>query len=545
MNSGISQTATLPRLIVDAPCGSVSGVWDEQAGLGHFFGIPYAEPPIGALRFKPTVPKRRWTATFDASRFGPASAQVFDRLEGGIEEFEDEPKDGAVWSVGSEDSLTLNVWTPAADDGRRPVLVWIHGGANYLESSRQPIYHGDQLAQRGDVVFVSLNYRLGIFGFFDVSVLGGEAYRGSHSNGLSDQLMAVQWVKDNIAAFGGDPGNITLMGESAGSMDISWLLASGGLKDLVKRVVMMSNVAGPVGFGRDRERARHSEAEGQHIARAFLERIGFSSISALLTASTEQILARIAEKANWSDILFDLDSIFYPCTGPGFAARDPFDAVRAGAAAGIDVMIGWTNYEMGLWLQWDDTLDRHPPVWAAERIGYFPDSHRKELAARYTEWFAHDREGTEGMHLIGDGHSVMPIIWFAEEQTKHNPNLWMYRFDWQVDERRRAMHAADLCFLFGHQETPAAQSQIGAPRNDADRTDRARLADAMMASVLAFARDGDPNTHRNPDLPHWPRYDTAQRGVMSFDIGCSILQDPGAERRRWWTETVYRPVMGD
>ena len=181
---------TLPRLVVDAPCGSLSGLWDEQAGLGRFLGIPYAEPPVGDLRFKPTVPKRRWPGTLDASRFGPASAQVFDRLEGGIEEFEDEPKDGAAWSVGSEDSLTLNVWTPAADDGRRSVLVWIHGGANYLESSRQPIYHGDRLAQRGDVVFVSLNYRLGIFGFLDLSVLGGEAYRGSHSNGLRDQLTA-------------------------------------------------------------------------------------------------------------------------------------------------------------------------------------------------------------------------------------------------------------------------------------------------------------------------------------------------------------------
>jgi len=244
-------------------------------------------------------------------------------------------------------------------------------------------------------------------------------------------------------------------------------------------------------------------------------------------------------------ILFDLDSLFFPCTSADFAPHNPFDAARARAGAGIDVMIGDTDYELGLWLQWDDQLDRHPPSWAAGRIGYFPDRNREELAARYAEWFAHDREGTEGMHLLGDGHSAMPIAWFTEELLRHNPNAWVYRFDWQVDERRRAMHAADLCFLFGHPEIPASQAQIGAARDAADRASRTRLAEAMMDAVLAFARAGDPNAHRNPGLPHWPRYDATRRQMMRFDTDCSILLDPGAERRRWWTETVYRPVMGD
>lgn len=544
-SQGASASNQLPRIVVDAPCGAISGTWDEQSGLGCFLGIPYAEPPIGALRFKPTVAKRPWTGTLDASRFGPASAQVFDAHEGGIEDFVDEPAGGPDWCVGSEDSLTLNVWTPAADEAKRPVLVWIHGGANYLESSRMPIYHGHRLAQRGDVVFVSLNYRLGIFGFFDMSVLGGEAYRGSHSNGLRDQLTAVRWVKDNIAAFGGDPENITLTGESAGSMDISWLLASGQIDALVKRVVMMSNVAGPAGFGDDGVRARHSEVEGQRIANAFLKRINVESMSTMLALSTEEILGRIAESADWSNILFDLDSIFYPCVSADFARLDPFRAARAGKAAGIDVIIGYTNYEMGLWLQWDDQLDQRPCRWTAERLPYFPDRHREELVARYADWFAQDKPGAHGMHLLGDGMFMMPVTWFAEERSRHNRNVWMYRFDWQVDDRQRAMHAADLCFLFGHQETPAATSLIGHAKDQADHAGRTRLAEAMMDAVLAFARHGDPNTHSNSSLPLWPRYTMDQRTVMSFDATCRILNDPGSSRRRLWTEKVYAPLMGE
>src|SRR5581483_6713053 len=170
------------RIVVQSICGEIAGIRNEDSGQSVFLGIPYAEPPVGSLRFKPTRPKQPWTGMLDASRFGHASAQPFDVREGGVEDFIDDPNAVDGRCIGSEDCLTLNVWTPAVDGTRRPVLVWIHGGANYLESSRLPLYHGDRLVARGNVVFVSLNYRLGIFGFCDVSVLGGDGYRGSHSN---------------------------------------------------------------------------------------------------------------------------------------------------------------------------------------------------------------------------------------------------------------------------------------------------------------------------------------------------------------------------
>ena len=241
------------RPVVVTATGSVAGLRDEESGQCLFLGIPYAEPPLGDLRFRATVPKKPWQGVLDAGRFGAAGPQMFDPTEGSYREFTgaDKPESGRTDWLGSEDNLTLNVWTPEIRGQKRPVLVWIHGGANWLESSRLATYHGDRLVARGDVVFVSINYRLGIFGWLDVSGLGGEAYNGSHSNGLRDQLTALRWIRQNIAAFGGDPGNIAVMGESAGSIDLSWLLANGLLEGIARRVILMSGIAGLVGLSGD------------------------------------------------------------------------------------------------------------------------------------------------------------------------------------------------------------------------------------------------------------------------------------------------------
>ncbi len=217
------------RPVVDCPAGRLRGRHVE--GVDRFAGIPYAHPPLGARRFAPAEPLAGWEGELDAADFGPASAQIFDPNEGSLDEFgEAGPAKG--W-VGSEDSLTLNIWRPSGTTGGLPVLIWVHGGANWLGSSRFATYHGTRLAKEGAVV-VSLNYRLGIFGFLDLSPIGGPP--DAHSHGLTDQLAAIEWVVANIAAFGGDPANITLMGNSAGAMNVSWHLASGRLPEGVRRV---------------------------------------------------------------------------------------------------------------------------------------------------------------------------------------------------------------------------------------------------------------------------------------------------------------------
>ena len=293
-------------MIVETSSGRVRGRTDAD-GLCCFLGIPYAEPPVGALRFRAPVPVAPWQDIRDASAFGAASAQVFDPLEARIEDLGGEPSETQPVWVGSEDSLTLNIWSPGTDDARRPVIIYIHGGANWLESSRVPVYHGDRFAARGDIVFASLNYRLGFFGFLDIGVLD-PAYAGSHINGLRDQALALRWLKDNIAAFGGDPDNITVMGESAGSVDTSWLLASGALDGIARRAVLMSGVNTVSAVPR---RQADDGSESGRLARELLYRSGIGSIDQLLALSTEEVLARHAELLGDYHML-SIDSWFYP-----------------------------------------------------------------------------------------------------------------------------------------------------------------------------------------------------------------------------------------
>lgn len=535
---GRQDQGSLP--VVTTSAGSIAGVREEGVRLCKFLGIPYAEPPLGELRFKPPMPKKPWAGTLDASRFGPAGPQVFDPTEGNWFEFTGEKGGvGGNW-VGSEDNLVLNIWTPAPDESRRPVVVWVHGGANWLESSRLATYHGDRLAARGDVVFVSINYRLGVFGWLDISVLGGNAYEGSHSNGLRDQMLALRWIRDNIAAFGGDPENITVMGESAGSIDLSWLLANGQLDGIARRVVLMSGIAGLPGLSGDL-RTGFTPAWAQQQARDFLGLMGVSSLPELLTLTTGQIMERVVAINRDHDTLLLMDSQFWPRTLPDFAPADPF---RAGGGGDIDVMIGYTAYEMGLWLTWDETLDKHPSSWAAGKIRDFDPALQGKAVALYDSCFSSDTPGSRGMHMMGDSIFVMPSLWFADQRARSGGNVWMYQFDWQTDPRRRALHAADQTFLFDKHETDAGRHLLGMPEDEENRAARAALTAAMQDAVLAFARHGDPNRHKNRNLPEWPRYGEQERAVMSFDLKCRITKDPAKDRRVWWYEHIYGPLFG-
>ncbi len=521
------------RVPVDCPAGAVLGMAED--GLHVFRGIPYAAPPVGALRFQPAAPPSRWSGLLDTEAFGSASAQVFDPLEGAWEAF-GETGAARAW-LGSEDCLTLNIWTPVARPMHpRPVIVYIHGGANWLESSRLPVYSGEAFA-RGGAVFVSFNYRLGVFGFLDLTPIGGPP--GAHSNGLTDQAMALAWVEANIAAFGGDPGNVTLIGESAGSMDIGWLLAGGLLPKGVRRLMLMSGVASVVGLGRDGAASAHTEVEGARRAAAFLGELGYTHFEQLAAAPTAEILTRHAALIAPERILFDQDTLFYPRVG-ALCPRDPFEAARDGAAADLDIIIGFTAYEMGLWLAWDDDLDRRPPGWAAARMPHLPAAARAELTARYRAWFPNEADGVLGMHLLGDAMFAMPSLWLADLIADGGANVFAYRFDWQADPRRGALHAADQTFLFGRHAHPSGEALIGAERGLSDAHERDEIARVMLEAVLAFAQGGDPST----SPLGWPRYDTTRRTMMLFDAAPRIAADPIAQRRRWWTANVLPRALG-
>ena len=503
------------RPVVDCPAGRTIGATEN--GLRVFRGLPYARPPTGERRFRPAEPLDRWGAPRDAARFGPASAQVYDPLEADWTDLDGRPRPPRAWA-GDEDSLTLNLWTPAAP-GPHPVIVYIHGGANWLESARLPAYDGAAFA-RADCVFVSFNYRLGVFGFLDLTPIGGP--RGAHRHGLTDQAAALAWVSANIAAFGGDPGNMTVVGESAGSMDIGWLLAAGLLPAGVRRLMLMSGAASVVGLGWDGTASAHGEAEGARRAATFLAELGYATFEALAAAPTREILTRHAALATSERVLFEEDTRFYPRTG-ALAFRDPFAAARAGAAAGLDVIVGFTAYEMGLWLAWDDHLDRRPPEWAAQTMPHLPAPARAALPDLYRAWFPHEAEGALGMHLLGDAMFAMPSLWMADCLVAGGARVFAYRFDHAPEQRRRAAHALDQAALFG--------TGLAVP---------CALHRTMLDAVTAFARTGDPST---PALA-WPRYTAPERATMLFDTVSRIAVDPLSGRRAWWTANVLPTDLG-
>lgn len=525
--------------------GPVRGRLDPESGVASFLGIPYAASPVGPRRFRPPQPLLPRRYPHDASTFGPAAAQLFDPHEALIGEYYDGaiPQPAPLW-VGSEDCLTLNVWTqhpiPARAGALRPMIVWVHGGANWLESSRLSVYHGTPLAQGGDVVFVSLNYRLGVFGFLDVSVLGGEPYRGSHSLGLLDQLAAIEWIYANAAAFGGDPGNITLMGESAGSMDISWLLSSGRLPAGVRRAILMSGVAGLPGRAQYRDYCFYDEAEGRRQARELLELLSFKEMDELLRSSTDCILGRLADARPSRDMLFFWDSLFYPRIDGEFLKQTPFDWFRSGAGAEYPLLIGSTAHEMGLWLLWDPQLDQRSAQELALRLPGLSASQARALGMEYDQNPSATGDAP-GMELLGDGLMVMPGIDVADALAHSGGQAWVYQFAWSLpDNRMKAAHAADVGFFLGTHRSAGAQLLIGPERDGRDRGERDDLSAGLRECVSRFAKTGVPGPLRvGMHGCEWPAYDPIRGEVLRIDLRPSLLRNPYGARRERWMRHVY------
>jgi para-nitrobenzyl esterase len=353
-------------------------------------------------------------------------------------------------------------------------------------------------------------------------------------------LAAIRWVAANIEAFGGDPANMTLMGNSAGAMDASWLLASGRLPTGIRRLVLSSGVASAAGLGRGDAGSAHDPAEGRRRAASFLVALGFKTYEDLWSASTDEILARQAALIPPAEGLPEGDRLFYACTG-SFSPRDPFDAAAAGMARGLDVMIGFTAFEMGLWLLWDEMFDARSPEWAARtQLPHVPDSLRDALPDLYRRWLPDESEGRLAMHMVGDAVFAMPAIFLADLLSRNGANVFLYRFDWQVDARFGAAHAFDLPFLFGLQGTASAEQLIGPARDAKDRDARKVLSDMFGKALHGFATNGRPEIAGQK----WQRYETDRRMTALLDATPRQVPDPLADRRSWWTSHVLPRALG-
>ncbi len=501
--------------IVDTRKGRVKGVRTDD--LRVFKGIPYAAPPLGELRWLPPQPLPAWDGVRAARDVGPASHQnpvILDALSAFDVE---EPQ--------SEDCLYLNVWTPGADDARRPVLVWIHGGAFVIGSGAQSIYDGSSLARRGDSVVVTINYRLGALGFMNLKEITGGRIPATGNEGLLDQVAALEWVRDNIAAFGGDPGNVTIFGESAGGMSVGSLLALPSAEGLFHKAIPQSGAC----------ETAHTLERAVHVAERTLQELGIdrNDVDALRAASPAELLKVQESLSTIAAADPEIGGMPYqPVVDGTVQPALAIERVRAGSARGVALLVGSILEEWKLFGSLDPEVANLDDAGLLKRISANVDPARADTLI---EDYRKIRE-TRGlpakpadlfMALETDRVFRIPSIELAEAQREHDPRVYSYLFTWKspaMGGMLGACHALELGFVFGTIDSANARDFSGhGPEADA-------LADSIQDAWLAFARSGDPSCDA---LGTWPVYGEA-RETMILSGQSGVETTPNDEERRAW-----------
>jgi para-nitrobenzyl esterase len=504
--------------IVKTKSGKVEGVY--QDGLYAFKGIPYAAPPVGELRWQPPRPPASWEGVRDAGEFGTIAPQT--PMVGPMIPVAPEPQ--------AEDCLFLNVFTPALD-GRRPVMVWIHGGAFTIGSGSDAMYRDTNLTARFDGVLVTINYRLGMLGFLRLKDVTGGAVPATGNEGLLDQIAALEWVRDNIAAFGGDPGNVTVFGESAGAMSIACLMAMPPAHGLFHKAILESGAGGTV-LTRD---------EANATAARFLEVAGINGgdAAALRALTPAQLLA--AEDELKQLLTRPGEGVVATVTVPvvdGEVIPDvPNQVARRGQAAAIPVLIGTNRNEWSLFgIMRPDAKDLDRDGMLKVMAMLLPEVDVSGLAAAYEASRRERGESTDPFPVLSavlsDAMFRQPAIEFIEALRDNGQPAYNYYFTWPSPAMGGilgACHGLEVAFVFGNY-APAFNG--GGPEAD-------KLSRCMQEAWTNFARTGDPG---GKEIGPWPVYGK-ERSTMLLDKDCKVAAAPyEAERRAWEKiEMVYYP----
>ena len=492
--------------LVRTTAGLVRGTTGLAEGVTAFRGVPYAAPPVGPLRLRPPQPPPPWKGERDAAAPGAVAPQrqgPLERAFGGYGEVD-------------EDCLSLNVWTTGTEPSGRPVLVWVHGGSFTTGTGGIPWYDGSRLAARGDVVVVTFNYRLGALGFLHLGDLGGEAWAGSGNTGLLDQVAALRWVRANIAAFGGDPGRVTVFGESAGAMSIATLLAMPEAAGLFSQAILQS---GAGAFVQDRDTATA-------LAVNVLDELGVphDDLDQLADRPVDAVLDAQAVAGGRRG---GVGLAFMPVVDGATLPTRPEAALAAGSAADVPVLVGTTRDEMRLFSA------VAPDAFAAEdeaalvgHVAAIPDvgpgGAATVVAAYRRRW--PDVPPTDLHITIHTDHAFRrPAQRLATLQVEAGSRAWAYWFTWAspiLGGLLGSYHGLEIPFVFDNLDRPGIELLTGGGDH------LQPLADRMAEAWLAFARDGDPG---------WPSYDPAgARSTMAFDLPPQLLTDPDPDLRAAW-----------
>lgn len=492
-----------PTKVVATRSGPVQGLVDR--GVCAFKGIRYGAAPIGPLRWAPPQPAPAWTDTFDAADFGAPAMQ----LAGGTSVVADNDfgfqmhqvfTTPSEMKVMNEDCLFLNVWTPATDAKARPVMVWIHGGGYAWGSGAQPIYQGDGLARAQDVVVVSLNHRLNVFGYLDLSTAIGPAYASSGTVGMQDLVLALRWVHDNIAGFGGDPGNVMIMGQSGGGAKVSTLLAMPSAKGLFHKAAIQS---GP-GLSLARK-AGAFEATGRLLAALDVKP---GDIAALQAIPAPVILAAAAKSGGmgFSPIL---DGVVIP--------RDPFTPDAPDVSADVPILVGWCKDEMTIFTADEPWFGRMSEADLQTRVKPFGEAGQKLLAAVRQAYPSYSPTYL-WVALLSSRVMAGSELLAARKAAKGGAPAYVYMMDWETpvaDGIFKSPHTMEIPFmLYSYDKVRTFVGEGPGP---------AHMADQIGGAWAAFARTGRPD---HPGIPHWPAYSGEKRSVMVFDTVSRVVDDP-------------------
>lgn len=503
--------------IVQTTRGAVRGTWED--GIAVFRGIPYAEPPGDKLRFKPPVQRQCWEGVRDATRFGEIAAQERDPVEEALLAGY-RPQQG-------DDCLNLNVWTPEPGRASLPVLVWIHGGSFKTGAGSDAVYDGATFAREG-IVTVTINYRLDVLGYM---YLGDRP--GSGNFGLLDQIAALAWVQENIAAFGGDPGQVTIAGESAGGHSVGELLATPASRGLFQRGILQS---GATSFNRsakvsagiaaeilDRLGARPGDDEA-------LTRITTAELLATASALRPELLESLARRGLTPDLITLVTLLVpMPTYDTDVLPEPALTAVANGAARDIDLLIG-DNADECAWMR--DVLTA--PLAVAEPRFTSTGRTGMEVLDSYCRNRPNLSERDATTPFLSDALFRIPAIRLAEAAQRHNPRIYRYSFAWgspASEGKFGAAHAFDVPFIWD------TLSKAGSALTAMGTGDPPQaLATTMHGALANFIKTGSP---QHPNLPKWPAYEPTRRATMRLDIESCIVDDPNGEERRLWDGVQY------
>ncbi len=498
--------------VVSTGSGQLEGF--VHNGLHVFKGIPYAAPPVGRLRWRPPQPVEPWSGVRPAKEYGPISLQNLMAAP------PDSPGVPAFNGPQSEDCLSLNVWTPALDDAGRPVLVWIHGGAFIIGAGTEGFLNDGVLARRGDVVVVSINYRLGALGFMNLKEFTGGRIPATGNEGLLDQVTAIKWVRDNVVAFGGDPQNITIGGFSAGGMSIGSLLGMPAARGTFQKAMNRSGAANVIG----------SLESAVKITEQYLDLLGLKGgdTDGIMGLTGQQLLDGQQELSNRLREAEYRATPFQPVIDGSDFPEMPLVAIRNGSAKDVTLMAGNTRDELKSMNAMDPAVRNITEDGVLARLGkLLPPDRVPGLINAYRESKQARGENVAPFDILGAINTDMmfriPTVQLVEAQRDNGARAYNYLFTYRSPAMGGvlgAMHGLDNPFLFGALD----------PMFTGNSPEAARLAEKIQDSAIAFMKTGDPSCQ---SAGKWPVYGK-NRATMVWDVEAGVEEAPfDAERAAW------------